>query len=165
MYGNLPLYQISVILKNFRFWDIFDPKYEWKEFWKNKHQNVNKHMTIYLCTKFQSIWRTSDFGTKVAPKIWMKRILKEKKLNSKEVCGNLPLYQISVILEDVRFWDQICQKNMNKRNFEIINAKAKIRIYNVPLDIVSFKLANGYFCGTIFSQRKYERQKFWKKKH
>ena len=90
----------------------------------------------------------------------MKRILKEKKLNSKEVCGNLPLYQISVILEDFRFWDQICQKDMNKRNFEIINTQAKIRIYNVPLDIVSFKLANGYFCGTIFSQRKYEQQKF-----
>ena len=54
---------------------------------------------------------------------------------------------------------------MNKRNFEIINAKANIRIYNVPLDIISFKLANGYFCGTIFSQRKYERQKFWKNKH
>ena len=51
--------------------------YEWKEFWKNKHQNRNKHMVIYLYSKFQSIWRTSDFGTKLVQKICMKRFLKK----------------------------------------------------------------------------------------
>ena len=30
----------------------------------------------------------------------------------------LYLYQISVNLENFRFWDQICPKNMNDKNFE-----------------------------------------------
>ena len=52
-------------------------KYEWQKFWKNKHQNRNKHIAIYHCTKFRSIWRTLDFGTKFGQKVWMERILKK----------------------------------------------------------------------------------------
>ena len=39
-------------------------KYGWQKIWKNKHENRNKHIAMYACTKFQLIWRTSDFGTK-----------------------------------------------------------------------------------------------------
>ena len=35
---------------------------------KNKRQNRNKPITMYPCTEFHLIWRTSDFGTKFAPK-------------------------------------------------------------------------------------------------
>ena len=52
-------------------------KYDWQKNWKNKHQNWNKHIAIYICTNFQSIWITLDFGTKFAQKVWMKRILKK----------------------------------------------------------------------------------------
>ena len=44
-------------------------KYDWQKIWKNKHQNRNKHIAIYLCTKFQPIWRISDFGIKFAQNI------------------------------------------------------------------------------------------------
>ena len=34
--NNVPLYQISVNLENFRFWDQISPqKCEWQKFWKN----------------------------------------------------------------------------------------------------------------------------------
>ena len=42
--------------------------------------------------------------------------------------SNIPLYQISVNLENFRFWDQICQKNMNDTNFKKVNIKVEIRI-------------------------------------
>ena len=38
IYSNVPQYQISVNLENFRFWDqICLKNYEWQKFWKNKH--------------------------------------------------------------------------------------------------------------------------------
>ena len=56
----------------------FTPKiYEWiwifleKNLWilrKITHQNQNQHITICPCIKFQSIWRTLDFGTKFVQK-------------------------------------------------------------------------------------------------
>ena len=40
-----------------------------KNFWKILLTlKLYKHIAMYPCTKFQSIWRISDFGTKVAPK-------------------------------------------------------------------------------------------------
>ena len=53
-----------------------------------------------------------------------------EKLNMKIIISNsnIPLYQISVNLEDFRFWDQICQKNMNDKNFRKVNIKVEIRI-------------------------------------
>ena len=53
------------------------------------------------------------------------------------------MYQISVNLKNFTFWDQICQKKYEKKkNFEKINVQVKISIYNVPLDQISFNLAN-----------------------
>ena len=72
------------------------------------------------------------------------------------------MYQISVNLKNFRFRDQICQKTMNKKNFEIVNVKVKISIYNLPLDQISFNLPNVCFCGTKFSQRKSEFIYSWK---
>ena len=49
-----------------------------------------------------------------------------EKINIKTVLiiySNVPQYQISVNLENFRFWDQICQKNINDKNFEKINIK------------------------------------------
>ena len=71
---------------------------------------------MYPCPKFQSIWITSDFGTKL-PKTIMKNRNFEK-INVKIVISNVPLYQISGNLENFRFWGQIFQKNMNDKNFE-----------------------------------------------
>ena len=53
-----------------------------------------------------------------------------EKLNMKIKISNsnIPLYQISVNLEDFRFWDQICQKNMNDKNFRKVNIKVEIGI-------------------------------------
>ena len=49
-----------------------------KKFEKNTHENNNKHITMYACTKFQLISRTaSDFGTKFPKKIRMTKILKK----------------------------------------------------------------------------------------
>ena len=33
---------------------------------------------MYPCTKFQSIWKTSDFGTKLPPKIMNDKNLKKR---------------------------------------------------------------------------------------
>ena len=64
-----PMYEISVNLENFKFWDQSCPKkYDWQTFKKNKHLNGNEHIAIYLRTKYQSVWITSDLGTKFAQK-------------------------------------------------------------------------------------------------
>ena len=39
---------------------------------------------------------------------------------------------------------------MNEKNFEKINVKVEISIYNVPLDQISFNLANSDFVGPNF---------------
>ena len=39
------------------------------------------------------------------------------------IYSNVPQYEISVNLANFRFWEQICQKNMNDKNFEKINIK------------------------------------------
>ena len=124
-------------------------KYEWLKFWKNKHQN----------TTFQSIWRTSGFGTKFARTNMNDK--KFEKINSKiYLCT-----KFQSIWRTSHFVPNLPKKNMNEKNFEKKNVKVEISIYNVPLDQTSFNLANLWFCGTKFSQRKYEWQKFWKNKH
>ena len=40
--------------------------------------------------------------------------------------NNMPLYQISVNLGNIRFWDYICPKKMSDKNFERINIKIVI---------------------------------------
>ena len=55
-------------MENFRFWDhICQKKYDDK----NSEEisiNRNKHIAMHTCTKLQSIWGTSVFGTKYAQK-------------------------------------------------------------------------------------------------
>ena len=49
-----------------------------------------------------------------------------EKVNIKTVLviySNVPQYQISVNLENFRFWDQICLKKYEWQNFEKINIK------------------------------------------
>ena len=72
------------------------------------------------------------------------------------------MYQTSVNLKISTFWDQICQKNMNKKNFEKITVKNKISIYNVPVDQISFNLANVCFCGTKFPKENMNDKNFEK---
>ena len=44
------------------------------------------------------------------------------------------MYQISVNLENFRFWDQISPKNVNDKHFEKINVKIVISInQNIPV--------------------------------
>ena len=66
---------------------------------------------MYPCTKLQSIWRTSDFQTKLDQKNMTDKNF--EKINIKIVTSNMPLYQISVNLENFRLRDQICPRNMN----------------------------------------------------
>ena len=48
------MYQISVNLENFRFWDQICPKKcELQKFWENEHEIWNKDIAMYACTKFQ----------------------------------------------------------------------------------------------------------------
>ena len=120
-------------------------KYEWLKFWKTKHQN----------TTFQSIWRISAFGTRFA---WTN--MNDKKFEN----INNKIYlctKFQSIWKTSHFGTKFAKKNMNGKNFEKINVKVKITIYNVPLDEISFNLSNVWFCGTKFSQRKYEWQNFW----
>ena len=60
---------------------------------------------MYLCTKFKSIWRTSDFGTKFGKKNMNGK--KFGKTNSKivQAYSNVPLHEISVYLKNFRFWN------------------------------------------------------------
>ena len=45
----------------------FGPKhYEQQILRKNTDQNLNQHIAMCPCIKFQSIWQTLDFGTKFA---------------------------------------------------------------------------------------------------
>ena len=58
-YNNMSLYQISVIWRALDFGTKFIQKnMTGRSFEKNKHQNHNKHTTIYPCMKFQSFCRT-----------------------------------------------------------------------------------------------------------
>ena len=79
------------------------------------------------CTKFQLIWRTSDFGAKFAQDYMNDKNF--EKIRIKIEYNNLPLYQILVNLKKFRFCDQICPKNMNEKNFENIDIKTVISIY------------------------------------
>ena len=56
------------------------------------------HVAIYLCTKFQSIWKTSDCGTKSVQKNMTNKNF--GKINIKIVTYiNVPLCKISVNLK------------------------------------------------------------------
>ena len=78
---------------------------------------------MYPCMKFSHF--VSDYGTKFA-KINMndKNVEKSKQANS-----GLPLYQISVNLKNVRFWDQICPKIINEKNFKKISIKTVMHTF------------------------------------
>ena len=47
---------------------------------------------------------------------------------SESAYKNMPFYQISINLKSIRFWDQICPKNMTDKNFEKMNIKIIISI-------------------------------------
>ena len=78
---------------------------------------LNQHITICRCIKFQSIWRTLHFGTKFAQNYMNDKILKKQTLKPKQACSNVPLQEISVNLENFKFWDQICPKNYEGQIF------------------------------------------------
>ena len=62
---------------------------------------------------------------KFAPKIYEWPIL-QKYINMQ--CINMPMYQISVNLENIRSLDQICPKNMTDKKLKKINIKIVISI-------------------------------------
>ena len=93
--------------------------YEWLKFWKSKHQNAT----------FQSIWRTSVFGTKIAKKNMNGKIFEKINVKIKISIYNVPLYQISLNLEN--FWfcgTKFSQRKYEWQNFEKINIKIEITI-------------------------------------
>ena len=47
--------------------------YEWKEFWRTKYQNHNKHIAMYPCTKFQSV----SIWDQICPKAPEGRVLRQ----------------------------------------------------------------------------------------
>ena len=70
------IWMIKILKKNHQnttfqsIWRTFETKFVWanmndkKKKKKNKQWNGNKHILIYLCTKFLSIWRTSIYEWK-----------------------------------------------------------------------------------------------------
>ena len=146
---------------------------------------------MQCCTKFQSIWRTSVCGIKLAQKYEWLKFWKNKhqnttfqsiwrtsgfgtkfawtNMNDKKIEKiNNKIYlctKFQSIWRTSHFQTKFARKNMNEKNFEKINVKFKINIYNVALDQISFNLANVCFCGNKFSQRKHEWQKLWNNKH
>ena len=81
---------------------------------KITHQNRNQYKTMWPSTTFQSTWRTISFGTKFSPKnLNGKNFEKTKVKFEKKVIAINPLYQISVNLENLSFWDHICLKTFH----------------------------------------------------
>ena len=72
----------------------FGPKhYEQQILRKNTAQNLNQHITMCPCIKFQSIWRTLDFGTTFAQNYMNDKFF--KRINIKIVISsNVPQYKI-----------------------------------------------------------------------
>ena len=65
-------------MENNRFGMKFVPRiYERQILRKITHQNRNQHLTMFPIIKFQSIWRTLDFGTKFAQYYRNDKILKK----------------------------------------------------------------------------------------
>ena len=75
------------------------------------------------------------------------------------------MYQILVNLKNNTFWDQICQKNMNEKNFEKINVQVKIGIYNVLLDKFHLIWQTSDFMGPNFPKENVNDKNFEKNKH
>ena len=69
---------MSVNMENNKFEMRFAPNiYERQILRKITHQNRNRHITMCRCIKFQSIWRTLDFGIKFAQNYMNDKILKK----------------------------------------------------------------------------------------
>ena len=71
---------------------------------------------MYPCTKFQLIWRISDFGIKFAPKIMNDKNFEKISTKFEIRISNVSLYQILVNLKNFGFGDQICPKNTFRTN-------------------------------------------------
>ena len=52
-----------------------------------------------------------------------------QKLHLKTVINKVPLYQTSVNLENISYWNQICLKLYERQNLEKINIKVVINMY------------------------------------
>ena len=67
-------------------------KITWKKMLeKNKCQNLNQHIIIYSCARFQSIWRTTDFGAKLVQKSLNRKKNWKHKWQKSEY-NNVPFY-------------------------------------------------------------------------
>ena len=51
-----------------------------------------------------------------------------QKLHLKTVINKVPLYQTSVNLENISYWNQICLKLYERQNLEKINIKVVINM-------------------------------------
>ena len=105
------------------------------------------------------------FWMKFAEKIYGWPILwKITHQKPESAYNNMPMYQISVNLENIRFWDQVCPKNMTDKDFEKINIKIVISIQQfTPVRNFSH-FVELQITGPNLS-KKCEWQKFGKNKH
>ena len=62
---------------NIKIWRNKFAQKTWVTKFLDKHENCNKHIAMYPCSKFQLIWGTSDFGIKFAQETWMTKTLKK----------------------------------------------------------------------------------------
>ena len=67
---------------------------------------------MYACTKFQLIWRTSDYRTKFTQKNMNGKNFEKMNIKIVITCSNVPLYQVSVNLKNFKFWHQIFRKKI-----------------------------------------------------
>ena len=65
---------------------------------------------MYACTKFQLIWRTSDYRTKFIQKNMNGKNFEKMNIKIVITCSNVPLCQVSVNLKNLNFGTKFSAK-------------------------------------------------------
>ena len=85
---------------------------------------------MYLCTKFQLTWRTSDFGTRICPKHMNEDLFLKikKKLNRNKHTVIYASTKFQLICRTSDFGTKFAKKIRMRKKSEKINNKFEIRI-------------------------------------
>ena len=99
---------------------------------------------MYPCTKFQLIWKTSNFGTKFASKKYeWQKIWKNKRWNRNKHIAVYPCTKFWLSWRTSDFRTKFAQKSMNDKNFEkqTLNMKltySNVRLYQIWVNLENF---------------------------
>lgn len=95
------------------------PKIAWNKTFENNYHNRNRYIAIYLCTKFQVLWRTSYFGTTLPP-IKMNAKFEKININIKIRVIKWIFHWDSFNLEDIPLCDKIYLKTRYDNNLVLV---------------------------------------------